>query len=91
MKPQSAPQMKPATAITASMISPGCSAGRMGSSTTALAPQAPMKNCPSAPMFQSFMRNASAHARPTRISGVAFTSVSLKTPTLPNAAFTMCS
>ena len=90
MKPHSAPQMKPATAITASMIRRGVLAGRMGSSTTALAPHAPRKNCPSAPMFQSFMRKASAQARPTRISGVAFTMVSLNTPRLPNAASTMC-
>ena len=48
-----------------------------------------MRSWPSAPMFQSRMRKASAQARPVRISGVALTSVSEKTPRLPNDASTM--
>ena len=91
MKPHNAPQMKPASAIAAIMMTRGVSAGRSGNSTTALAPHAPRKNWPSAPMFHSRMRNANAQARPTRISGVALTNVSLKTPRLPNAASTICS
>ena len=68
---------------------PGVPAGRIGSSTTALAPHAPSRNWPSAPMFHSRIRNASEQARPVRMSGVAFTSVSDRTPTLPNAASAM--
>ena len=40
-------------------------------------------------MFQSRIRKASAQARPVRISGVALTSVSDRTPMLPNDAFRM--
>ena len=58
----------------------GVPAGRIGTRTTALAPQAPSRNWPSAPMFQRRIRKASAQARPVRISGVALTSVSQMTP-----------
>ena len=67
----------------------GVPAGSTGASTIALAPHAPSRNWPSAPMFQSRIRKASEQARPVRMSGVALTSVSLMTPTLPNAATTM--
>ena len=69
--------------------SPASRPGASGNRTTALAPQAPSRNWPSAPMFQSRIRNASAQARPVRISGVALTSVSEMTPMLPNAALRM--
>ncbi len=84
MKPHSAPAAMPARIISGMATQRDVWAEISGSSTTALAPHAPMKNCPSAPMFHSRMRNASVHARPTRISGVAFTSVSEKTSIPPN-------
>jgi hypothetical protein len=37
-------------------------------------------------MFHNLMRKATEHASPTMISGVAFTSVSEKTPISPKAA-----
>jgi hypothetical protein len=67
----------------------GVVAGRIGIKTTALAANAPIKNCPSAPMFQMRMRNASEQARPTSINGMALTIVSENTPQLPNADFPM--
>jgi hypothetical protein len=60
--------------------------GSNGAKTTALAPKAPKKNCPSAPMFHKRIRNANEHAKPTKINGVAFTNVSENTPTEPNEA-----
>jgi hypothetical protein len=51
-----------------------------------LAPSAPIKNCPSAPMFHRRIRKATEQARPTRMSGVALTRVSEMTPALPNEA-----
>ena len=69
----------------------GVPAGRIGNRTTALAPQAPRRNWPSAPMFHSRIRKASEQARPVRMSGVALTSVSDQAPTLPNATSAMWS
>ncbi len=65
---------------------PGVPAGTSGTRTTALAAQAPSSSWPSAPMFHSRIRNASAQASPVRISGVDLTSVSEMTPTLPSDA-----
>ena len=62
----------------------GVPGGTIGTRTTAEAPQAPIRNWPSAPMFQRRIRKARAQARPVRISGVALTSVSDRTPRLPN-------
>ena len=90
MRPHSAPAAAPASIITGMTTIAGVPAGSSGKSTTALAPQAPSRNCPSAPMFQSRIRKAIEQARPVRMSGVAFTRVSLITPTLPNAASRMC-
>ena len=90
MKPHSPPAMAPASIIAGMTMIAGVPAGRIGARTIALAPQAPSRNCPSAPMFHSRIRNASEQARPVRISGVALTSVSEMTPTLPNAAPRMC-
>ncbi len=74
----------------AGIISQGdVSGGSMGVSTTALAPKAPRKNWPSAPMFHSFMVKARHRPVARRMSGVAFTSVSEMTPTSPKAALTM--
>ena len=64
--------------------------GSRGIKTTALAPKAPMKNWPSAPIFHNRMRKAREHARPTSIKGVAFTNVSEKTPILPTEARAIC-
>src|SRR5450756_3217686 len=61
----------------------GVPGGTIGMSTTADAPQAPIRNWPSAPMFHRRIRKARAQARPVRISGVAMTSVSDRTPRLP--------
>ena len=72
--------------MTGSTTNPGVPAGTSGTSTTALAAHAPSSSWPSAPMFHSRIRNARAHARPVRISGVALTSVSEITPTLPSDA-----
>ena len=74
MNPQTPPAMAPATII-AGITTIGVPAGRIGARTIALAPQAPSRNWPSAPMFQRRIRKASAHARPVRMSGVAATSV----------------
>jgi hypothetical protein len=90
MKPHAAPASTPASIIAGMNTHGEVSGGRIGINTTALAPNAPMKNCPSAPMFHSFIRNATEQARPTRISGVALTMVSEKTPRLPNDAEAMC-
>src|SRR5688572_16836708 len=68
----------------------GDSAGTSGARTTALAPQAPMMNCPSAPMFHNFMRNAIEQASAVRMIGVALTIVSDSTPISPNEARAMC-
>ncbi len=79
MKPHSAPPSMPASII-AGIMSQGEVVRRQqrGQAPPRWRPSAPRKNCPSAPMFHSFMRKASAQARPTRISGVALTSVSVK-------------
>ena len=89
MKPHRPPAAAPASIITGMTTIAGVPAGSTGARTIALAPQAPSRNWPSAPMFQRRIRKASEQARPVRISGVALTSVSLMTPTLPNAALTM--
>ena len=89
MSPQTAPASAPATIIAGITTIAGVPAGRIGARTTALAPHAPSRNWPSAPMFHSRIRNASAHARPVRISGVALTSVSDSTPMSPKAASMM--
>ena len=68
----------------------GASGGRTGARTIAAAPQAPISSWPSAPMFQSRIRKASAQASPARMSGVAVTSVSDMTPTSPNAPSAIC-
>src|SRR5919108_2923976 len=89
MNPQAAPAAMPASAMTGMKSQRGESAGRTGASTMALAPQAPMMNCPSAPMFHSFMRNAIEQASAVRMIGVAFTIVSDKTPMSPKEASAM--
>ena len=76
----------PAIAITGMNNQREVSAGNTGASTTALAPNAPMMNCPSAPIFHNFMRNAIEQASAVRMIGVAFTIVSDNTPTSPNDA-----
>ena len=63
--------------------------GSQPTSTMALAPQAPIMSWPSAPMFHRRMRKATEHARPVKIRGVALTSVSESTPTLPSEERTM--
>ncbi len=68
----------------------GVPVGTMGTRTTAEAAQAPIRSWPSAPMFHRRMRKARAQARPVRMSGVAFTSVSERTPRLPNDDRRMC-
>ncbi len=88
-KAQAPPARAPATIIAGIRTIAGVPAGRMGMSTTAPAPHAPRRNCPSAPMFQSRIRKARAHASPVRIKGVALTSVSEMTPISPNAASKM--
>src|SRR5512145_2101835 len=90
MEPQTAPITSPASTITGRNNQRDESAGTIGASTTALAPQAPMMNCPSAPMFHSFMRNAIEQASAVRRIGVAFTIVSDNTPISPNEARAMC-
>ena len=62
----------------------GVPAGTTGTRTIADAAQAPMSSWPSAPMFHRRIRKARAQARPVRMSGVAFTRVSERTPRLPN-------
>ena len=89
MRPHAAPPRNPATSITARMMTPGVPTGTSGTRTTALAAHAPRRSCPSAPMFQSRMRKASAQARPVRISGVDLTSVSEIAPMLPSDESTM--
>ncbi len=78
-----------ATIIRGSVTIAGVPAGTIGMSTTADAPQAPMRNWPSAPMFQRRIRKARAQASPVRMSGVALTSVSERTPRLPKDERTM--
>src|SRR5262245_52674971 len=90
MKPHNAPQTMPAITIVVTNNQRGESAGTSGASTTALAPHAPMMNCPSAPMFHNFMRNAIEHANAVRMIGVAFTIVSDNTPISPNEARAIC-
>ena len=90
IRPHSAPQANPASIIAGRRMKPGVPAGTRGTRTTALAPHAPSRSCPSAPMFQRRIRKASAQASPVRMSGVAFTRVSERTPTLPKAALKMC-
>src|SRR5829696_3021778 len=84
--PQIEPITMPANAITGMNNQRDVSAGNTGASTIALAPQAPIMNCPSAPMFHNFMRNAIEQANAVRMIGVAFTMVSDKTPKSPNDA-----
>ena len=90
MKPHAAPARKPESIISGIVTNAGVPAGTSGRNTTALAPHAPIRNWPSAPMFHSRIRKASAQARPVRISGVALTSVSEMTPDSPKAASNMC-
>ena len=90
MSPHSAPQAKPTSSMAGMTTIPGVPAGRSGTRTTALPPQAPSRSWPSAPMFQSPIRKARAQASPVSMSGVALTSVSEMTPTLPKAALKMC-
>ena len=89
IRPHAAPPRKPATSITDRTTMPGVPAGSSGARTTALAAQAPSSSWPSAPMFQSRIRKASAQARPVRMSGVDLTSVSEIAPMLPRDAPTM--
>src|SRR5688572_23041203 len=89
MKAQAAPATAPAIIIAGITTMAGGPAGRIGASTMALAPQAPSRNCPSAPILQSRILKARAHASPVRIRGVALTSVSDRTPMSPNAASKM--
>ena len=90
MNPHTPPAAAPASIMAGITTIAGVPGGRIGSRTTALAPHAPSRNWPSAPMFHSRIRNANAQANPVRISGVAFTSVSDNTPMSPNAASMMC-
>ncbi|MBV6452353.1 MAG: hypothetical protein MHPDNHAH_03110 [Anaerolineales bacterium] len=89
MKPHAAPMTSPAIVITGMNNQRDDSAGTMGANTTALAPHAPMMNCPSAPMFHNFMRNAIEHASAVNRIGVALTIVSESTPRFPNEARAM--
>ena len=75
IRPQNAPPMKPATAITVNMMTMGVS-GDSQRMATPVARNAPMKSCPSAPMFHSRMRNAIDTPSPARIRGVALMVVS---------------
>ena len=71
---QAAPASIPASAMTTTIapdvVGPACIA-------TAVAPIAPMMNCPSAPMFQTLARKQIASPSATSTSGVALTASSL--------------
>ncbi len=58
MNPQAPPARAPATIIAGITTNPGVPAGSSGTRTTALAPHAPRRNWPSAPMFQRRIRKA---------------------------------
>jgi hypothetical protein len=88
-KPHTAPAAIPARAMAVSIKTAGVSGGSKGVKTTALAAKAPMKSCPSAPIFHSFIRKATVQASPVRMMGVALTSVSENTPVLPKEALAM--
>src|SRR5215207_6256183 len=90
MNPQIAPAAMPAIAMTGMNSQRAVSAGRTGASTIALAPNAPIMNCPSAPMFHNFIRNAIEQASAAKMIGVAFTIVSESTPISPKDARAMC-
>src|SRR6266498_4512331 len=90
MKPHAAPAAIPAKIITGIKIQAEVSAGSRGHNTTALAPHAPMMNCPSAPMFHNFMRNATEQASAVNRMGVALTIVSDNTPMSPKDAAAIC-
>jgi hypothetical protein len=49
----------------------------IGNAPTKQLATAPAMSCPSAPMFQNRARKATATARPVKIIGAAFTSVSV--------------
>ena len=74
MKPHTAPVSTPA--IVAPMSGTGAGRSRR-TSRAAVAPKAPRMNWPSTPMLNTLVRNATATARPVKISGVAATSVSV--------------
>src|SRR5690349_348222 len=90
MNPQIAPAAMPMAAMTGMNSQRDDSAGSIGASTTALAPKAPMMNCPSAPMFHNFIRKAIEQASAARMIGVAFTMVSESTPVSPKDASAIC-
>jgi len=77
--PYSIPAKIPAIAMAASIRGRGVVFGKRNIAT-AVAAQAPRNICPSAPIFQSFIRKAITHARPVSMMGEAFTSVSEKGP-----------
>src|SRR5690242_5874073 len=90
MKPQAAPAAIPAKIIMGIKIQGDVSGASTGHKMIALAPQAPIMNCPSAPMFHNFMRNATEQASDVRIIGVALTIVSDNTPMSPKEAEAIC-
>src|SRR6266487_2629555 len=90
MKPHAAPAAIPAKIIAGIKIQAEFWAGSRGHNTTALAPHAPMMNCPSAPMFHNFMRNATEQASAVNRMGVALTIVSDNTPMSPKDAAAIC-
>src|SRR5215510_8643434 len=90
MKPHAAPAAIPAKIITGIKIQPGVSGASTGHNTIALAPHAPIMNCPSAPMFHNFMRKAIEQASDVRMIGVALTIVSDSTPMSPKDAEAIC-
>ena len=62
----------------------GIGAGRScRTSNATVEPNAPRMNCPSTPMLNTLVRNATATASPVKISGVAATKVSVSGRTAP--------
>src|SRR5690349_1355364 len=90
MKPQAAPAAMPARIMAGIKIQGDVSGASNGHKITALAPQAPIMNCPSAPMFHNFMPNATEQASEVRMIGVALTIVSDNTPMSPKEADAIC-
>ncbi len=86
MPPQIAPAVMPMRSPTGSS---SCTGRKFQKIITQAVPIAPQINWPSAPMFQKRSRKAIATPRPVRVSGIAFTSVSVKPAQLPNAPLAM--
>ncbi len=74
---QAAPKSTPPRIIAAMITGPLWS---RSASPAPEAPTAPRYSCPSAPMFQSLIRNAAAAARPVSSVGVAVTRVLVSAP-----------